>query len=71
MKVFTCVEFEGHYPVGTSAVVVALNSEDAAMLLNGHLAGIGLIQEEWLTAADMKELDTSKVGIKVLNDGNY
>lgn len=73
MKVFTCVSFKGHYPVGTAAVIVANDAEDAAMLLCGNLAAIGLIQPDgrWPTADDMVEVNTSKVGVQVLNDGNY
>lgn len=72
MRVFTNTTFQGHYPVGTAAVVTAANAEDAALMLNGYLAGMGLIQEETIMAADMVELTLSKwPQIRVLCDGNY
>lgn len=69
LKVFTCTEFKGHYPVGTAATVVAVDAEDAAMLLTGYLYGLGLGQS--INAEQMEELDLTKIGVKILNDGNY
>lgn len=70
MKVFTCTEFKGHYPVGVSAVVVAKDAEDAAILLSGYLCGIGLGVQR-IEANQMVELNTQKMSVTVLNDGDY
>lgn len=69
LKVFTCTEFKGRYPVGTAATVVAIDAEDAAVLLTGYLYGLGLGQS--IKAEQMVELDTSKIGVKILNEGEY
>jgi hypothetical protein len=42
MKVFTSNDFTGYYPVGTAAVVVAEDREDARELLRQALANEGL-----------------------------
>ena len=39
MKVFVSTTFEGHYPVGTAAVVVAENETEQGMHRN--LGGVG------------------------------
>lgn len=71
MAIFTNKTFSGHYPVGTAAVVCAENQEDAAQLLNGYLAGMGLVQDEPVVAEQMVRLDEKKLGVRVLCDGNY
>lgn len=69
MKVYFCKGFTGFWPTGTSAVIVAENPEDGAKLLERQLDEIGLGQR--IDPESMKELDLTKVGATVLNDGNY
>lgn len=69
MKVFTCATFRGHHPVGTAAVVVADNAEDASMLLMGWLATIGL--QQIIKPDQMTEMDATKLGVRILCDGDY
>lgn len=72
MPIFTNNTFRGHYPVGTAVVVSARNAEDAALILNGYLAAMGLAQEPPLAAADMQPFPIKAgVGVRVLCDGNY
>lgn len=60
--------FEGHWPVGASAMVRAQNKKEAAKLLQTELESIGLPQE--VTEDDMI---TFKRGtcVVILDDGNY
>jgi hypothetical protein len=69
MKVFVCTSFTGHWPVGTSAVVVAESAEVAAKALQKQLALIGLAQE--IEAADMEEIKTREHCVRILQDGDY
>lgn len=68
MKVFTCTGFEGHYPVGTAAVVVADNEAEARDQLVMCLALNGLPQDRPL---EIKELSLAIRTAVILNDGNY
>jgi hypothetical protein len=69
VKVWTCTGFDGHYPVGTAAVVVAETAEQAADELNRELRRRGLAGD--VTSDGMRELETETPGALVLADGNY
>lgn len=69
MKVFTCKSFEGHWPVGTAAVIVALTVEDAVALLSDAVAQHGLKQK--IEPEQLVELDITQQHAVVLNDGEY
>lgn len=68
MKVFYNREFRGHYPVGTSAVVIADNAADAADALEAELCTHGLGQS--VSERDMIELEM-KPQVVVLQNGDY
>ena len=65
-KIWVCVEFKGHHPVGTSAVVRARTNEKAAKLLERELSKIGLTQEIKPSMMRLLEKD-----VLILNNGNY
>lgn len=69
MKVFTCSTFDGYYPVGAAAVVVAGNAMDAARILEEELSKIGL--DQTVNHNNMTELNTSDLNCVILQDGNY
>ncbi len=69
MKVFTCTSFTGHYPVGTSAVIVAKDVETACKLLYDQLIKIGPAQP--IDKYDLTEVSTETESCSVLQDGNY
>jgi len=69
MKVWVNTSFEGHYPVGTAAVVVANSAEEAASLLNAELLYRGL--EATAEAEDFERVPTSKPYVNILLDGDY
>lgn len=69
MKVWIHTKFAGHWPVGTSAVVVADTREQAAHLLSVALAERGLDQR--INTEDFVRLSTTKPSAHILNDGDY
>jgi len=70
MKVWTITGFEGFYPVGTAAVVVAASAVEAAMLLRTVLANAGLVVSG-IKPEHFELLCTNRPSVVVLNDGNY
>ncbi len=68
MKVFYNRNFVGHYPVGTSAVVVAVDAEVAAFMLAEELAADALPQR--VAPQDMIEIEMAPQVI-ILQDGDY
>lgn len=69
MNVYTCTDFSGHWPVGTAAVIVAENDEDANTILCDELARIGLPQNKELTFK-LLALGAGP-GCRILCDGDY
>ena len=67
MKVFVCNTFEGHYPVGTAAVIVAENEAQARELLIADLKARNLFVSDF----DVWELHTGSPAAYVLQDGDY
>jgi hypothetical protein len=64
--IFTCTSFDGHWPVGTSAVVNAESHDDAAKILEQELAKHGLPQK--ISAMQMVQFTEQ---VKILQDGDY
>jgi hypothetical protein len=78
MKVFTTTGFQGFYPVGSAAVIVAESPEQALALLMSELATRGLYSNKpfdrlnnELTVGILEEVDTTKESAVILVDGNY
>ncbi len=69
MKVFTCKNFTGYWPVGTSAVIVAKSKAEAAVLLQSKLSSIGLPQT--IEENELEEVNTKESNVVILSDGNY
>ena len=69
MKVFTNVAFEGHYPVGTAAVVIANDKHDAARVLRSALSNAGL--STGVDAGDMIEVNTENEHAVILCDVDF
>lgn len=69
MNIYTTTGFEGHYPVGTAAVVRADSPEEAADKLNHELVCQGLIGDA--TAANMFLFENPDEHVRILCDGNY
>lgn len=68
MRVFTCSDFSGHYPVGVAAVLVGESEEDVREEFAAILAGVGLRLRGDETFI---ELDTTRQNVRVLCDGDY
>lgn len=62
-------KFTGFWPIGTSAVVSANSSEEAACFLNNTLEATGL--EKTAKPEDMIEFHDIIGNVKILNDGAY
>ena len=69
MNVYTCNEFEGHWPVGTAAIVVANDKRQAVRLLKAELKKSGLEQE--ISAKKLHLVSTVTPTVIVLRDGEY
>ncbi len=69
LRVWCNTDFEGVYPVGTAAVVVADTRYAAEAMLNAELASRHL--PESAKADDFYELPLGGPTTLVLNDGNY
>lgn len=68
MNVYTCRGFEGFYPVGTAAVVVAPDPLYAATLLSAELAKSGLPP---VSSDEMVALPMDQAAVRVLCNGDY
>ena len=69
MKIYTNTQFDGAYPVGTAAVIIAESPEAAARLLNGELESIGLSPSA--KAKDMTHINSRRAAAHILCDGEY
>ena len=69
MRVFYTNDFRGHYPVGTSAVIVARNLGEAYVLMTSQLIAMGLGTDN--SDFTITELPTDSTRVVVLNDGEY
>ena len=69
MKVFWNNSFAGHYPVGTSGIVVAESQHLAKEMLEVALGEIGLKQEVLLE--EVVELSLLEPITLILQDGNH
>lgn len=67
MKVFTCIDHAGFYPVGTASVVVAPNEDEARVVLESALKERGLPA----TKFTLKELHLVMPVARILCDGDY
>ena len=71
LNAYSCDCFEGHYPVGVSAVIIAETAEQAATLLNESLARNHLPQEKPVKVEDITLLPMYVPTVYIINDGNY
>lgn len=69
MKVFYNNNFSGHWPVGTSAVIVASNQEEAKRMLEDQLSTEGLKQE--CDIDDFVEINSDAQSVIILQNGDY
>lgn len=69
MRVFVSTNFQGHWPVGTAAVVFADTIEDAAQHLSSECHTAGIPQE--ISISQLQEIHPLAPTAYILNDGNY
>ena len=68
-RIYTCVKFTGHQPVGTAAVVSAPDAHTARDILNTVLRREGLPGDADMYS--MIEFTTDKLQCVILNNGDY
>ena len=68
MKIWTNNKFDGYWPVGTAAVVVADTAENAADYLSVFLREKNLPDAK---KEDMEEMNFIDGEVRILSDGNY
>lgn len=68
MKVFYTRDFRGYFPVGTAAIVIARDLEEAYTLMTSKLIAIGLSDNSDFT---LHEVQTTSIQVIVLQDGDY
>jgi len=71
MKIFYTKDFHGHWPVGSSAIVVAEDRRQARKLLDEQLKEIGLYENNEGEKVNFEELTTEKACAIIINDGDY
>lgn len=69
MKVFTCKDFKGFWPVGVAAVIVAETKERAREILSEELHKIGLKQD--LSDCEINHVKTNAEQVIIIHDGEY
>ncbi len=72
MKMFSCTNFEGLYPVGTAAVVVAPDEEAARQMLESELKKRGHTGRQGDgSPITLREINAKIPEVLILCDGNY
>lgn len=69
VKLFTCTDHDGHWPVGVASIVLADNEMQAGMMLAHELLKKGL--DPVKPAFTLTEVDMSQPCAIILNDGDY
>ena len=69
MKIFTCNDFDGFYPVGTAAVIIAETEDKAREMMTEALKQrqLGGTNPQFT----LKRLAGNKPNVLILCDGNY
>lgn len=67
MKVWVSTDFEGHYPVGAAAVVVAPDPASAMRLLSDELVRRGLSGDNF----SVEPINPDRERAYILVDGDY
>ncbi len=68
MKVWTCTDHDGHWPVGVASVVVADTEDQARELLKAEIKEHGLDHHKPFT---LRRINTSRPKAFVLQNGDY
>lgn len=71
MKVYTCKGFDGHYPVGTTAIIVAHSRVQAEELLNAELLAQDLPPLSRQSNVTVVETPLDRPFCTILLNGDY
>jgi hypothetical protein len=67
-KVYYSKDFKGKWPVGTAALIVANDEEEARTLLKAKAQELGLPGDDKFT---VHRVSRAEVGVIILHDGDY
>jgi hypothetical protein len=70
MRVFTCTNFKGRWPVGVAAVITAETREEALRELQEALE-VADLPQEGEASLQLVEVDLTVPGVDILLDGDY
>lgn len=71
MKIWTCNNHVGQWPVPTASVIVAETEEEARKLMREMLEELDLGTRREVDSFDLVELDVTIAHVVVLSDGDY
>jgi hypothetical protein len=69
LKLWYCTDFKGFWPVGTAALAIAGDAEEAARLINEQLSARGLQAD--VTSESVNEMTYDEPKALILLDGAY
>lgn len=67
MKLFTCNDHNGHWPVPTASVIIAKSKDEAKEMLIKELKDRGISDNQFT----LTEINPNKKQVIVLSDGEY
>jgi len=70
LRVFVSNDFTGHYPVGSAAVIVAADEDEALDRLVSALESKGLPQTQ-PGRPTVREINLTEESVEILVDGDY
>jgi len=70
MRVFTTTHLQGVYPVGTAAIVIAANKQQAVEMLQNAVDHSAMPLQK-VTEGMLDEITTDRPQVKILLDGDY
>lgn len=70
MKIYTCTDFTGKWPVGVSAIIVAPGLVTAMRFLLEELAYAGMPQDNNYSPT-LVEIDQYRPSVTILQNGDY
>lgn len=71
LKVWTCTDHAGEYPIGVASLVVAATEAEARCMLDDALARRGLLLDDADKGYTLQAVDLKTTSAYILRDGNY
>lgn len=72
MKLYTCINHPGHWPVPTATIILAESNGEARAMIDQSLREAHIRMDDWkLSDYKLVEVDMSIKQAIVLSDGDY